>query len=992
MALNFQSAGVSVTVTNLTGPTALSPLGVPAGVVGTSEKGPAYVPVTVPTTQDFIVTFGKPVDGASNGPLACSEWLRNAQACTFLRVLGIGDGNPRTTGGNNAGKVTNAGFVVGAQQPQSTLSGALGDNSYANVGGTLGRTYFLGSFMSQSLGSTYLTEAGLAAQGVPMIRGMLMAASGVIVSLSNSAGGDNTQPSLTASSATVKGYQTGSVNLASGKQEFVLFLNGHKASNLSYPNMLTASFDPTAPNYFGAIMNKDPYRMEEAGYYLYGYHDVYPSLATVTGSGIIAIPSGGNVERIAFVLTGSQAYNVGTATAPSFENFEDRFRFSSSPWVISQRFGGNPQDLFRVHSIGDGRGINEQIKISIEAISPSTNGLNPYGTFDLLVRGIDDTDRTKKVIERWSNLSLDPSSNRYIARIIGDYHTFYNFQASIGEQKLSTEGDYPNQSKYIRVEVADSVASADIDASAVPMGFRGLQHLVTSGTAPMGAYADNTILSSTNPWYKLVQPPVPFRLNLSRGTPPNNTSDKTLYWGMQFENLTSVTESNSTTVFNDSINSFTKYYPDYQTSWINIAVSDNAGVADTAANGILDADRFNNNMFSLERIKAAYILASNSPDLNNLEDWVYVRQGGITTDTVGLTRAITVSDLTDPTVRQVCKFTLPLQGGFDGTRIFDRESDYISNKAVIEEMNSSTRGFSNGPTVQAYQKTIDILGDTSEVDIQILTMPGIRHRYLTDQYLALAEDRFDAIYLLDIEEKDGSDFTITSDDQLINVRNTVNDFTDRGVNTSFGAAYFPDCIMEDNINNIIRKVPPSVVALGAYSKNDAVAYPWYAPAGFTRGALETTQEAAVQLSRDNMDDLYSARINPITAFPGSSGTVIWGQKTLLNSDSALERVNVRRLMLNLRRQVRKVANKFLFEPNREATLQRFQQLVQPILKRIQDQNGVSQYLVRIDTTTTTAADVENGILRGKIFIVPVRSLEFLDLNFTLTNNGNFNLV
>lgn len=993
MTINFKSAGVNVTVTNLTGPTALSPLGLPAGIVGTSEKGPAFVPVTVPTMQDFMVKFGKPVDGACNGPLAVSEWLRNAQACTFLRVLGIGDGNARTTSGLNKGKVTNAGFVVGDQQPQTIYSGALGNNQEANVGGTLGRTYFLGAFMSESNGSTFLSDAGLSGVGVPMIRGVLMAASGVIVSLSNSVGGDNTAPDVTANSATVKGFQTGSVVLSSGKQEFVMFLNGHKAANLSYPNIITASFDPTAPNYFGDIFNKDPYNLEKAGYCLYSHFDIYPSVATVTGASAIVAASGGlGNERIAFVITGSQTRNSGTIYAPNFENFEDRYRTAFSPWVTSQRFGGKPKNLFKIHSLSDGSGPNEQVKISIEAITPALNGVNPYGTFDLLVRDATDTDKNKKVLERWTGLSLDPSSNKYVARVIGDYHTFYNLEASTDEQKIVINGDYPNVSKYIRVEMADEVTNGEMDPSALPIGFRGLQHFMTSGSAPMGAYSDTGILSSTNPWYKLVQPPVPFRLNLSKGSSPNNTGDKGLYWGVQFEQIMSVTESNSTTVFNDSLFGFTKYYPDFQTDWQDFVTYENEGTSDTAQNGIIDADRFNNNFFSLDKIKVVYVSSSNLPDLNNLQRWSYVRNGSISTDTVNFTRALTMSDLSDPTVRQVCKFTFPLQGGFNGTRIFDEKSNTLSNEAIVEEMNNSNRGFSQGPTVQTYQKTFNILQDTSELDMQLLAIPGIRHRYLTDQALAVVENRFDAMYLMDIEQMDTNNTDVTATTQVVSVRNTINNFQERGINSSFGSAYFPDCIVRDTVNNVIRQVPPSVIALGAYSKNDAVAYPWYAPAGFTRGALETTQEAAVQLSRNNMDDLYVNNINPIVAFPGSDGTVIWGQKTMLTSESSLERVNVRRLMLSLRRQVRKVANRFLFEPNKESTLERFQQLVQPILKKIQDQKGVDQYLVRIDTSTTTQADIENKTIRGKIFIVPTKTLEFLSLDFTLTNQGNFEIA
>lgn len=994
--INFKSAGVSARTINLTGPTALSPVGVPAGVVGTAAKGPAFVPMTIPTTQDFIVVFGRTTDGAVYGPLAVSEWLRNQQAATFIRVLGIGTGAARTTAGQNKGKVTNAGFVVGDQQPQSTLSGALGSNVYAvtssaNGVGPLGRTYFLGAFHSQSNGSTWFSDAGLTGSGVPLIRGMLMAASGVVLTLSNSAGGNNYTPSTTGSGATQSGFQTGSVTLTGGKQEFVMFLNGHKAADLSYPNIITASFDPTAPNYFGSILNKDAYRLEQAGYVMYSHWDLYPSVATVTGSGAIPALSGGTgVERVAFMLTGSQTRNSGSTVAPNFENFEDRFRTAKSPWVTSQLFGGFSQNLFRVHALSDGVAGNNY-KISIENVAPSLSDVYRYGKFDLLVRSIDDTDRSRVVLEQWRGLSLDPDASNYIARVIGETNAFYNFEASDGEQKLVIAGDYPNNSKYVRVEMAVGVVDKEVDPTALPIGFRGNQHLVTSGTAPMGPYSDST-MALTNPWYRLVQPPVPMRKNLSRGASGNTNGDRLLYWGVQFEKVISVSESNASYVPDDSIKSFMKYYPNYHTDWQNVVVSANELTADTAANGILDADRFNNNAFSLEKVQVAYISASNIPDVNNLDDWSYVRQGGITADTVLFTRALTVADLEDPTVRQVCKFSFFVEGGFDGQRMFDRNEATLTNAAVVEELSNGNRLLSSGPSVKAYERALSILNDTSEVDLQLLTVPGIRHRYITDQALAVAENRFDAMYIMDIEEKDTVGTLVTSDDQIVSVRNTVNNFRDRGLNSSFGAAYFPNVIMRDGMSNVTREVPPSVAVLGAFSKNDAVAFPWFAPAGFTRGALDSTQEAAVKLSRGNMDDLQQVNINPLVAFPGSAGTVVWGQKTLLASQSALERVNVRRLLLTLRRQIKKVSNRFLFEPNRPATLARFQQLCQPILKRVQDQQGVENYLVKIDTTTTTQVDIENKTIRGKIFIVPVRTLEFLALDFVLTNAGNFSIT
>jgi hypothetical protein len=462
-----------------------------------------------------------------------------------------------------------------------------------------------------------------------------------------------------------------------------------------------------------------------------------------------------------------------------------------------------------------------------------------------------------------------------------------------------------------------------------------------------------------------------------------------LYWGVQFERQESATDPNSSYVPNDTIKSFAKYFGTYHTEWMNPIVSANEGAVDTAQNGIVDADRFNNNAFSLENIKVVYNSTSNIADVNNLESWIYVRGGNIPTNTTTLTRALQVSDLADPTVRAVAKFTVYLQGGFDGTRIFNADTAQLTNKAIVEEMNFTLRGFSSGPTVTAYTKALSLMNDVTEVDIQLLALPGIRHRYVTDTALRVTENRFDALYLFDVEERDTNNTLVTTDTQVISVGFTATDFSSRGVNSSFGAAYFPDVTLRDQFNRSVVRVPPTVAVLGAFSKNDAVAYPWFAPAGFTRGALETTNDPVVRLSKANMDALYSVNINPIVSFAGSTGPVVWGQKTVLARQSSLDRVNVRRLLIALRREVRRIANRILFEQNKEATLTRFSQLVNPIFKRVQDQQGIDNFKVVIDTTTTTEADIENKTIRGKIFLVPTKTLEFLSIDFVLTNRGNF---
>ena len=994
MSQGFLSAGVTTREIDLTGPTSIEPVGIPAGIVGTSAKGPAFVPLTLPTMNDFVVKFGAPTSTYKNGPLAANEWLRNAQAVTFMRVLGVGDGNQRVSSGNNKGKVLNAGFVVGDRQPQSALAGNLGNNPYAVASGGAGsygppgKTFFLGTFMSQSANSTIFTDAGLPAQAVPVIRGILMAASGVYLTLSSSTA-TSTAP-LTSSDATVTtGAPTGSVNLSSGLQEFVMFVNGWNGVDTTYTNTITASFDVSAPNYFGRIFNKDPLKMENAGFLLYTQYDIHPSMAVVTGSGILTSSFVGARENDAFVICNAQTWNSGTLNAPNFESFEDRFQTAKTPWFTSQKFGGRPVNLFQVIALSDGEEANNKIKISIENIQPSNNDTTLFGTFDLLVRDLNDNDNNKVVLEQWRGLSLDVENPRFIGNIIGDSRVFFNFDASTGKQKLTSTGAYTTRSKYIRVVISDDVLNGETPQTALPMGFRGLPHLVTSGTAPMPSFSDSTAWSVTNPYYNLVQPPVPFRLTLTRGSSPTQNVDRALYWGVQFERQESATDPNSSYVANDSIKSFAKYFANFHTEWMNPITGSNEGAMDTAENGIIDADRFNNNAFSLENIRVVYNSTSGIADVNNLASWTYVRSGGITTNSVALTKPLAVSDLIDPGVKQVAKFTVFFQGGFDGVRIFNADAAQLTNEAIVEEMNFTSRGFSSGPTVTAYTKAIQLMGDTSEIDVQLLSLPGIRHRFVTDTALRTTEDRFDAMLIFDIEEKDTNNNLVTSPSQNVSVNFTATDFASRGVNSSFGAAYFPDVTIRDQFNRSSVRVPPSVAVLGAFSKNDAVAFPWFAPAGFTRGALESTNDVVVRLSKDNMDALINANINPIASFAGSTGPVVWGQKTVLARQSSLDRVNVRRLLISLRREVRKVANRILFEQNKEATLNRFSQLVNPIFKRVQDQQGIDNFKVLIDTTTTTQADVENKIIKGKIYLVPTKTLEFLSIDFVLTNRGNF---
>ena len=1130
--LTFKSPGVSVREIDLSGPTQQTPTGIPAGVIGTSNRGPAFVPITVGTVQDFYAKFG-PTDGEKFGPIAVTEWLRNAGSSTYVRVLGVGKGLKRETSGDNAGRVLNAGFIAGSQQPNN--DGNLADNPYANTGAE-GRMYLFGCFMSQSVNSTVFSDAGIqapdpsaasvvitvagavgtgetltitdtagssvaytaaaaedltadppefddstgganaiatslkaciesanghpttltvsaASGGVitvtqvipgvagntscnagsvtnttavggtdstsnyfdggaenkraarPILRGVLMAASGVVLRLSGTSTAANTPSNTSRSDASI-GAMTGSVNLGSAGTlgNFVLLLNGHMGEDPTYPRIITASLDPTANNYFSKIFNKDPTKIQESGYMLYSYYDIYPEFADVTGSGVISgpdgpperfAPDGGKLEDIAFMVTSSLARNVGNASIPNFENFQDRFRISMSPSVISQVFGSDSMDLFRVSAIDDGQTVhpdypsvklaNNRFKVSVANIAKSNSEVDKFGTFDLIIRDFYDNDDDPVILEEFRGLNLNPKSDNYVARRVGDQKVYFDFDLSEADQRIVVQGSYPNVSNYVRVELSDALSSGEVPDTGLPVGFRGPSHLVTSGSdivtqIPAGGY-----WAFTGSFNNLTEMPVPYRYNLTVGSGSTKRANNSLHWGVQFEKRTKVFEPNASKVPNPTIESFTRYFPNFQTSWRNVTVGENAGIANSDGT-VLDCDVFNKNKFTLENIQVK-TGSDGKVDMKTVEDWTYVRAGGISADATNKTRALSVvTDFGIVSLRPLNKFSFFVQGGWNGVNVRDSDSANLTNKAIREEMTWSARGEENGPTVKAYKKALDVMGNTADVEIQLLAIPGIRHSTISDDAITTVEDRFDAVYIMDIQERDTTNTVVTASVQLPNVENTVNDFTARALNTSFAAAYFPDVLMPDpNLGNIVQ-VPPSVAVLGAFSLNDKVGHPWFAPAGFTRGSLAKVTEAAVRLNRDNLDQLYNADINPITAFP-TSGPVVFGQKTLQVAQSALDRVNVRRLLIEIRRQVRKVADKLLFEPNREDTLNKFSALVNPLLKRIQDQQGIERFKVRIDTTTTTQVDVENNTIRGKIFLQPTRTAEFISLDFIVSNAG-----
>ena len=439
-----------------------------------------------------------------------------------------------------------------------------------------------------------------------------MAPSGVVLSLSGNHNGNNNTPAIDERALTLrnghfvptKGALTGTVTLSSG--EFVLLLNGYNGDNRT----ITASFDLNSPTYFGNVLNHDPFQIESKGHYLYTQYSIPPSYASITGSGVLAYQanSSNTLEDVAFITTGSLARNNGSSLVPNFEQFTDRFSHPQSTPIISQKFGSKQWDLFTVHALDDGDYSNSLIKLSIENINKSTSDTDLYGTFDLVVRKFGDNDNVPVVLEAFRGVSLNPSDDRFIARVIGDQNTYFDFDNNPDSQKIIVEGSHPVNSGYIRIKQSNDLENGEVPKTALPMGFRGAPHLITSGSGILstvsGTYSSTEWATGMSGSIdRAVQPPVQFRENVALSTGLNKKAAASLYWGVQFSRKTTLSEPNRPSLPDNTIANFTRYFPDYSVSNTNFLSKGNYGKPNLSNGAVLNSDSFNKNKFTLENIK-----------------------------------------------------------------------------------------------------------------------------------------------------------------------------------------------------------------------------------------------------------------------------------------------------------------------------------------------------------------------------------------------------
>jgi hypothetical protein len=676
---------------------------------------------------------------------------------------------------------------------------------------------------------------------------------------------------------------------------------------------------------FGKSRNEVPVYVEE----------IYPSTLTYAyNQGYIR---GLNCNLIDLPGARSQdptsiAYNVTQYKAPS------------TPFLVSELRGNKVYNLFKFVSISDGNAANTEVKVSIANLS--FNNM----TFDVLVRNFFDTDANPVVIEKFTNCNMDPLSNNFVAKKIG-----------------STDGEYALISRYIMIELADE---APVDA--IPCGFYG--------------YTQREYASVTNP------SPVPIF--------------KTKYYfpgeviyNPPFGAPTDVTESSGDIV---------------RRSYLGF--SSQFGVDDSFL-------QYKGTQNPLNWIA--------SPIPVEGQTWNYLSKGfhmdsGATVVTISnseLTSGQTafecgVADFTrDPETQEnpyyfiySRKYTVCFAGGFDGwdiyrefrtnqdqfqlgatgylagasasTRYPNATGDGLFKRIVVQ---NNTQDFAN-TDYYAYLLGILTFANPESTNINVFATSSIdyvNNSNLVEEAIDMVQfSRADSVYIATTPDYNMYTPDATNPQDIIYSQDAVDNLDNTGIDSNYTATYYPWILTRDTVNNTQIYLPATGEVCRNLALTDNIAFPWFASAGYTRGLVNSIK-ARVKLTQEDRDTLYQGRINPIATF-SDIGTVIWGNKTLQVADTALNRLNVRRLLLQARKLISAVAVRLLFEQNDQIVRQQFLDSVNPILDSIRRDRGLYDFRV---TVSSTPEDLDRNTLTGKIYLKPTKALEFIDIEFFITPTG-----
>jgi hypothetical protein len=620
----------------------------------------------------------------------------------------------------------------------------------------------------------------------------------------------------------------------------------------------------------------------------------------------------------------------------------EQYQTPETPYMVSELRGNKVYKLFKFVLISDGNAANTQVKMSIGNISFNN------GTFDVFIRDFFDNDQNVKVLESFTNCSLDPSNNNYVANKIG-----------------TSNGEYQVKSKYVMLEMSDE---APIDA--LPCGFEGyISREYANATPPYVNYKTKYYTAGET----IYNPPFGSSNGGDNPVISSGENPRRAYLGI----------SNITGFDYDFFQYKGKQLP------ANIA-TDTTGLAW----GYLTKGFHMDSGATVVTISNAYATSGQSA--------FEVGVGSFNSEP---------TDTDNPYYRlNTRKFTVLAYGGFDGWDIY---REYRTNADTFA---LGQTGFKNGaaasvtyPTATGWGAFKAISGPNQEswantdyyaykwgqstfanpeaTNINVFATPGIDYvnnsNLVEDAIDMIETDRADSIYIATTP-----DFNLflpsyqDIEEGLIYPQEVVDNLENTGIDSNYTATYYPWILSRDSVNNTQIYIPPTSEVVKNLALTDNIAFPWFASAGYTRGLVNAIR-ARRKLTQDDRDTLYKGRVNPIATF-SDVGTVIWGNKTMQVRESALDRINVRRLLLQARKLISAVAIRLLFEQNDNKVRQDFLDSVNPILDSIRRDRGLIDFRV---TVSNTPEDLDSNTLTGKIFLKPTRALEYIDIEFVITPTG-----
>jgi hypothetical protein len=579
---------------------------------------------------------------------------------------------------------------------------------------------------------------------------------------------------------------------------------------------------------------------------------------------------------VGYTISGVSGVNyTGTSTAMASATdpyVVEGYSNASTPVIVGniETTTDPAPSLFQIFTQSDGVEANKEIKIAIENIDPST------GKFDVVVREYDDTNARPVILEKFSSVVMDKTSDNYIARRIGDSR----------DEDLAT---YPLVSKYIYVEVAAN--GQNQLAGKYPMGFNRIPAPFSGDVLFTNGYTG--ILSGGS------FPEFPMTLD--------------------YVDTTLLTKQ-----------------------WLGVDYSN------------IDEDLLMQNVSSVWDLTESSTSYIKGFHINTGASTTYY-QTGLTSSSSVAYSALTKSSR---------KFIVPVLGGSDGWPYWDTAREYLSDSDPIA---------SDGVDYSIWTEAIDLLSNPEEYDINLLALPGVPIDSGVGTYAReMVETRADCLYVGDMP----------STHESATAAAAVGDTID----SNYACTYWPYVKIYDADNGEDVMIPPTPQALEAMAYTDSVSYPWFAPAGLNRGLLTDVIRAQYKLTQDERDELYESKINPIASFPGQ-GIAIWGQKTLQTRTTALDRINVRRMLLYVEKVIAGASKYLVFEQNDSTTWDRFKSLVQPVLDVVKVKRGLVDFRVIMDETTNTPEIIDRNQMVGQIYIKPTKTAEAILINFNILPQG-----